>query len=149
MSDRPDCPPAPLRYRFAAMLYDALVMLAIWITTIVTLVTLIGDAVVGAWVQSLLFVELYAFFAFFWCRRGQTLGMLAWRLRLRSAKRFTPGQALRRFVAGLASFAALGLGFFWMWFDKDRLTWPDRFSRSIVVREPKQRKAGEGAISSP
>ena len=136
----PDGVPAPLRYRFAAMLYDALVMLAIWITTVVALVTLVGDAVVGAWVQSLLFVELYAFFAFFWCRRGQTLGMLAWRLRLRSAGGFTPSQALRRFVASLVSFAALGLGFFWMWFDKDRLTWSDRFSRSVVVREPKQRR---------
>ena len=139
MSDRPVLP-APLRYRFAALLYDALVVLSIWITTIVALVTLVGDAVVGAWVQSLLFIELYAFFAFFWCRRGQTLGMLAWRLRLRSAGRFTPEQALRRFAAELASFAALGLGFFWMWFDKDRLTWPDRFSRSVVVREPKRPK---------
>ena len=149
MSDRPICLPAPLRYRFAAMLYDALVVLAIWITTIVALVTLVGDAVVGAWVQSLLFVELYAFFAFFWCRRGQTLGMLAWRLRLRSAKGFTPRQALRRFVAALASFAALGLGFYWMWFDKDRLTWPDRFSRSVVVREPKRRKGEKSPINLP
>ena len=148
MSD-PVSRPAPLRYRFAAMLYDALVVLAIWITTIVALVTLIGDAVVGAWVQSLLFVELYAFFAFFWCRRGQTVGMLAWRLRLQSADGFRPGQALRRFVGGLLSFAALGLGFFWMWFDKDRLTWPDRFSRSIVVREPKRREKRTSRISSP
>ena len=128
---------APLRYRFAAMLYDALAMLAIWVVTIVVLVTLIGDAVMGAWVQSLLFVELYAFFAFFWCRRSQTLGMLAWRLRLHSTGGFTPGQALRRFASSLVSFAAFGFGFFWMWFDKNRLTWPDRFSRSVVVREPK------------
>ena len=148
MSDLPFLP-APLRYRFAALLYDALVVLSIWTTTIVALVTLVGDAVVGAWVQSLLFVELYVFFAFFWCRRGQTLGMLAWRLRLRSAGGFTPEQALRRFIAELASFAALGLGFFWMWFDKDRLTWPDRFSRSVIVREPKRPKVRKSPISSP
>ena len=133
---------APLRYRFAAILYDGLVVLAIWVLTVVTLVTVIGDAVVGAWVQSLLFVELYAFLAFFWCRRGQTLGMLAWRLSIRSDGRFTPTQALGRFVGGLASFATLGLGFFWMWFDRDRLTWSDRLSRSVVVRTrrtPKRR----------
>ena len=140
----PGLAPAPLRYRFAAMLYDALVMLAIWIVTIVALVTLIGDAVTGAWVQSLLFMELYGFFAFFWCRRGQTLGMLAWRLRLHSSGGFTPSQALRRFVAGLVSWATLGLGFFWMWFDKGRLTWPDRFSRSIVVRDPKRGQGSAG-----
>ena len=129
---------APMRYRFAAMLYDALVMLAIWITTIVALVTVSGSAVLGAWVQSLLFVEAYAFFAFFWCRRGQTLGMLAWRLRLHGTETFTPGQALRRFVGGIASFATLGLGFFWMWLDPQRKTWPDKFSGSIVVRQPKR-----------
>ncbi len=129
---------APLRFRFAAMLYDGLVVLAMWVMTIVILVTVIGDAVVGAWVQSLLFVELYAFLAFFWCWRGQTLGMLAWRLSIRSDGRFTPTQALGRFVGGLASFATLGLGFFWMWFGRDRKTWSDRLSRSVVVRAPKR-----------
>ena len=130
---------APLRLRFAAMAYDALLLLAIWVVTIVALVTVTGDAVLGAWVQSLLFLEAYALFAFCWCRRGQTLGMAAWRLRLASDGRFTPGQALLRFVAGLASFATLGLGFFWMWLDAEGRTWPDRFSRSAMVREPKRR----------
>lgn len=125
---------APLRYRLLAILYDTLIILAIWVFTVVALVTLIGDAVVGAWVQSLLFIEMYAFLVLFWCGRGQTLGMLAWHLRIRSDGRFTPIQALGRFVGGMASFATLGLGFFWMWFDRDHMTWSDRLSRSIVVR---------------
>ena len=135
---------APLRYRFAAMLYDALILLGIWFLTIALLVTLVGDAVLGAWVQSLLFVETYAFFAFFWCKRGQTIGMLAWRLRLKAAGPFTPRQALRRFAAGVASFATLGLGFFWMWLDRDGRTWADRFSGSVVVREAKPRAGAPG-----
>ena len=140
------------------MAYDALVVLAMWVLTVVGLVTVVGDAVVGAWVQSLLFVELYALLAFCWCKRGQTLGMLAWRLRLvscpprRQAQApacnvpppFTPAQALRRFAAGLASFAALGFGFCWMWFDRDRKSWPDRFSRSVIVREPPRRRRLRG-----
>ncbi|MYJ74316.1 MAG: RDD family protein [Gammaproteobacteria bacterium] len=125
---------APLRYRLMAILYDALIVLAIWVFTIVTLVTVIGDAVIGAWVQTLLFIEMYAFFAFFWCLKGQTLGMLAWRLSIRCDGRFTPTQAIGRFVGGMASFATFGLGFFWMWFDRDGMTWSDRLSRSIVVR---------------
>ena len=133
---------APLRFRLAAMAYDALVVLAVWVLTVVALVTITGDAAVGAWVQSVLFVELYALLAYCWCKRGQTLGMLAWRLRLVSCAaprgtpvRVTPAQALRRFAAGLASFAALGLGFCWMWFDRERKSWPDRFSHSVIVRE--------------
>lgn len=133
---------APLRLRFAAMVYDALLLLAVWVVTIVALVTVAGDAVLGAWVQSLLFLEAYALFAFCWCRRRQTLGMAAWRLRLASDGTFTPGQALRRFVAGIASFATLGLGFFWMWLDAEGRTWPDRFSGSTVVREPKRSQPG-------
>ncbi len=131
---------APLRYRFAAMAYDALVVVAIWVATIVALVTLLGDAVVGAWVQSILFIELYAFFAFFWCRRGQTLGMLAWRLRVvpNVGQAITPRQALWRFLGGLASLATLGLGYFWMWFDSEQRTWPDRFSDSTVIRTQKR-----------
>lgn len=122
------------------MLYDGLAVLGIWIATIVALVTVIGNAVVGAWVQSLLFVELYAYFVFFWCRRGQTLGMLAWRLKLQCAGPFRPTQALMRFIAGLASFLTLGLGFAWMWIDRDGLTWGDRLSASTVVREPLRRR---------
>ena len=136
--------PAPLRIRFAAMIYDALLLLAIWIATIVALVTVTGDAVAGAWVQSVLFLEAYALFAFCWCRRGQTLGMLVWRLRLSSDGPFTPTQALRRFVAGLASFATLGLGFFWMRLDPQGRSWPDRFSRSTLVREPKRARRRRG-----
>ena len=140
---------APLRFRLAAMLYDALVVLALWVLTVVGLVTVVGDAVVGAWVQSLLFVELYALLAYCWCKRGQTLGMVAWRLRLVSCAGqapasgvpapFTPAQALRRFAAGCASFATLGVGFCWMWFDREGKSWPDRFSRSVIVREPRRR----------
>ncbi len=121
------------------MVYDALVILALWITTIVILVTLRGDAVLGAWVRGLLFVELYGLLAWCWCRRGQTLGMLAWRLRLASDGGFTATQALRRFIGGLLSFATLGLGFLWMWFDRDGMTWPDRLSNSTVIREPRRR----------
>lgn len=148
---------APLRFRLAAMAYDALVVLAVWVLTVVALVRITGDAVVGAWVQSVLFLELYALLAYCWCKRGQTLGMLAWRLRLVSCAprppggdaaplgtetRVTPAQALRRFAAGLASFAALGLGFCWMWFDREGKSWPDRFSRSVIVREGRGVRAG-------
>lgn len=128
---------APLRFRLAAMLYDALIVLAMWIFTIVLLVTLTGDAVIGAWLQSLLFLELYAFFTLSWTHRGQTIGMLAWRLELRTEGRFTPAKALCRFVGGLLSLLTLGLGHAWMWFDPKRRTWPDRFSDSAVVRTPR------------
>ena len=124
-----------------AMIYDALVVLGIWVFTIVLLVTIRGDAVVGAWVQSLLFVELFAFFAFFWIKRGQTIGMLAWRLRIVSTEPMTLTKVLMRFLGALLGGACLFLGYFWILFDTERRSWSDMLSGTHVVRDPKQPKS--------
>lgn len=129
---------APFRYRLAAMLYDAIIVAAIWVFTIVLLVTLVGDAVVGAWVQSLLFIELFVFFSYFWIHKGQTIGMVAWRLRLESEQPFTLRKAFFRFCGAMASFLTLGLGYYWIWFDPQRRSWPDIFSNSYIVRYSKK-----------
>ncbi len=125
------------------MLYDAIIVLAIWVFTIVLLVTLTGDAVVGAWLQSLLFVELFAFFAFFWIHKGQTIGMVAWRLRIESVQTFTLRSALFRFCGALVGFLCLGLGYIWIWIDKDRRSWSDIVSNSYIVRYKKAIDSGE------
>lgn len=134
---------APFRYRLAAMLYDAIIVVAIWVFTIVLLVTLTGDAVLGAWVQSLLFIELFVFFAYFWIHKGQTIGMLAWRLRLESEHPFTLRKAFFRFCGAMASFLTLGMGYYWIWFDPLRRSWPDIFSNSYIVRYPKKSRSSE------
>ena len=123
-----------------AMIYDALVILGIWVFTIVILVTVRGDAVVGAWVQSLLFVELFTFFAYFWIKRGQTIGMLAWRLRLVSVERMTLQRVLMRFVGALVGALCLFLGYIWILFDSERRSWSDMLSGTRVVRDPKPPK---------
>ncbi len=124
-----------------AMIYDALVVLGIWIFTIVLLVTIRGDAVVGAWVQSLLFVELFAFFAYFWIKRGQTVGMLAWRLRIVSTEPVTLRKVLMRFLGALLGGACLFIGYFWILFDAERRSWSDMLSGTQVVRDAKPTKA--------
>ena len=136
---------APFRFRLAAMIYDAFIVIAIWVFTIVLLVTVTGNAVLGAWVQSLLFIELFVFFAFFWIHKGQTIGMLAWRLKLESEEPFTLRKAFFRFVGAIASFLTLGVGYYWIWFDPQRRSWPDIFSNSYIVRYSKKRQSGESS----
>ena len=58
------------------MLYDVLLVLAIWLFTLFPFVAAANDAVAGAAMQSLLFVEMFSFFAYFWVARGQTLVVL-------------------------------------------------------------------------
>lgn len=70
--------------------------------------------------------------------KGQTIGMLAWRLRLDTDGVFTLRKALLRFCGELLSIASVGLGYFWIWIDKDRRSWSDILSGSCVVRYRKR-----------
>lgn len=121
------------------MFYDALLVLALWMVTLFLMVAIANDMVYGAAVRSILFLELYGFFAYFWVGRGQTLGMLAWRLQIISSygPSLTLTQATLRFIAAMLSFATLGLGYLWMYVDPQRRTWPDLLSSSQIVVEPK------------
>ena len=55
-----------------------------------------------------------AFYIWFWCRSGQTLGMLAWRLRVQDyqGQLLTPGRAILRLALAWPSFFLFGLGAF-------------------------------------
>lgn len=132
--------PAGLPRRLGAMIYDGLLILALWMMTLTVLVALTNHAVVGPAVQSLLFIELFAFFAYFWVHKGQTLGMLAWRLTIRSTTGgpITYSQVMLRIVGALASIAALGIGYLWILFDPARRGWPDLFSDTTIYYTPRQ-----------
>ena len=74
-----------------------------------------------------------------WRRGGQTLGMRPWRLRVVGAHGGSPdARALwMRYAVGGLSLLAGGLGFWWAWIDRDRLTWHDRISGTRMRRESK------------
>ncbi|MFP6835912.1 MAG: RDD family protein [Pseudomonadales bacterium] len=134
---------AGLPRRLGAMLYDALLVLAMWLATLFPMVALSNNSVNGATVQSVLFVELFAFFAYFWVARGQTLGMLAWRVRLvsvdgtESKSKITLKQAQLRFVGALASFLTLGVGYLWILVDAKGRAWPDLLSKTRMLYVPR------------
>lgn len=138
-----DCWPAGLWRRLAAMLYDTLVLMALWM-----LVGFIGVALNGGEANesplfhSALLVVTFAFLAFFWMRGGMTLGMQAWRLRVqtRDGGPITLSQCLIRFVGGLLSLAAFGLGYWWILFDSENRSWSDLASDSRVVVLPKTKR---------
>jgi uncharacterized RDD family membrane protein YckC len=138
MDDALEPRPAGLARRLGAMIYDALLVLAIWMFTLFPVVALHNDYVFGALVQSFLFVEMFAFFAWSWVHRGQTVGMMAWRLKVVSddGGNVTLMQATFRFMGALVSFVCLGLGYLWIWIDGNRRSWSDLASASRVLVEP-------------
>ena len=140
-----DSEPAPLWRRLAAASYDAIVLAALWMLTAAVLVPLSGGAITSdrpAWhaaFQLCLLAVGYGFFGWFWTRDGQTLGMLAWRVKLmdsRGGGRVNWGQTLIRYLAAIVSWAAIGFGFWWSLWDPEHKTWHDRLSKTELVKAP-------------
>lgn len=131
--------PAPLWRRAAALVYDLLVILALGVCfTLAILAVRLGRAVPAGsvWFELCLLGIAFLFFAGFWARGGQTLGMRAWRIRVvaEDGGALGPARAALRFAAGLAALLPAGLGFWWGAFDSQRRGWHDRWSRTRVVR---------------
>ena len=103
------------------------------------MVVLTNTPVAGPNVIGLLLLESFAFFAYFWIFRGQTLGMLAWRLSIvtNSGYQMTFSQALLRYFGALISIAAFGLGYVWILIDAQKRGWPDLLSDSRILFTPK------------
>ena len=139
----PDTSPQPttrvgLPRRFGAIFYDSLSLLAVFYFATWVLVSLTGGAIPPGHplLQSFLLVLGCLFFAGFWIRGGQTLGMKTWRIRLVTDDGGPVGwgHALRRCLVALLSWACLGAGFWTALFNRDRRTWHDRLSGTHLVR---------------
>ena len=134
--------------RFAAMIYDALLLLALWFMATVPFIAIKGGESIEAGsgplhiaYQLTLVLVAYAFFVGFWRYRGRTLGMQSWGLQLQTPEGRLPslGAATIRFFAAILSWLPLGLGFFWQLWDTEHLTWHDRLSKTRVVHYPRNK----------
>lgn len=132
---------ASLLRRLGAILYDSLLLIALGILATAPFVAFYGEGMPAEDLlhQVTLVLVAYLFFVGFWCRTGSTLGMLSWGLRVEGDGQQKPtiGQASIRFVVAIASWLALGLGFLWQLWDKDKLTWHDRASSTRLRYYPK------------
>ncbi|HKE43969.1 MAG TPA: RDD family protein [Steroidobacteraceae bacterium] len=140
----PNAASAGLFRRFAALFYDLLLIVAVLMTVTWLLLPLTrGEAItresVGAFeylYRALLLGLIVAYYGVSWTRSGETVGMLAWKIRVVRGD----GSVLRwrdvllRLAAAALSWLPAGLGYFWMLIDRERLTWHDRLSRTRVMR---------------
>lgn len=135
--------PAGFIRRSAALIYDTMILAAIFLlVTAIALWLNGGTQVPAAWLRSLFLLTTYAFYCWFWLHGGQTLGMRAWRLRLVDANDRSP--TLRavsvRFIAAIASWLACGLGHLWILFDARKRAWHDSISHTYVVVDDAHRR---------
>jgi uncharacterized RDD family membrane protein YckC len=153
MTNSPDANPLPtagLIRRLLALVYDSLLLLGvtfaygvlIWIIRRIagddTLQPMGGSAallgLLGLW------LTLAGYYVLCWSKRGQTLGMKSWRLRVETfeGRHPTTAQCWQRCLLAPVSAAVGGLGYLWCWFDKAHGCWHDRWTDTRVVVLPKR-----------
>lgn len=143
---------ALIGWRLLALIYDIWPVLALWM--LISAAFTVGYYLAGhgarqniaplsplqilLWLLCWGVTGLYAVLS--WRRGGQTLGMRPWRLKVVAADGSPASwRALwLRFVVATLSTLIGGLGFWWAWVDRERLTFHDRLSGTRMVRMPKR-----------
>ena len=137
--------PAHLGWRLLALVYDTLPNVALWFAVSgVALAVVPGHTAFAPlslgqfalWVLCWGISGAYAVVS--WRSIGQTLGMRPWRLKvLATDGRVAGTRALcLRYAVATVSLAAGGLGFAWSLVDRERRTWHDIASGTVLVRLP-------------
>ncbi len=133
--------PAGLLRRLAALLYDWILLVALFFLLTAGLLAFRGGAAFAPhdpfYLASLLLTGIL-FFGWFWMHGGQTLGMRAWRLQLvsQSGDRLTWLQLVARCGTAMLAAGCLGLGYLWMLIDGESCCWQDRISGTRVIFRP-------------
>ncbi len=80
--------------------------------------------------------SVYLYFIVSWVKGRQTIGMKAWKFQViqHNQKNITYQQAFIRASFGLISFIFFGLGFLTQLFNKDKLSWHDKLSNTLLVK---------------
>ena len=129
--------------RFAALIYDSLLIGALLLVYTAAAVLVRGSALTrdsgGIWwygyrAGEVAIIAIY--YVLNWVRSGQTLGMRAWRLRAvdESGMPLGVARAAHRFVCGFLAWGPLALGVLWLYLDPEHLAIHDRLSHTRIVR---------------
>lgn len=148
-------PRAGLMRRLAALLYDGFLVAAIWMMLGFVLQLFVGtdsnqlvdgvvqtDPIVDAVLFSIMLISGSGFYIWFWTRSGQTLGMIAWRIKTVALddSLINLRQGLIRYVAAWPSFFLFGIGFLYLYIDGDGDAAHDKLSNSKVILLPKSHR---------
>ncbi|MDP2832262.1 MAG: RDD family protein [Pseudomonadota bacterium] len=120
--------------RFACLVYEAMLLAAVLFVAgipVVALTLTLPPALSRLLVWAYWLLIAGGYFTLFW-RRGQTLAMKTWHIRLESADAARPStrQAVKRYLLACLLFP---VAWFWVFFDKDRQFLHDRLAGTRLV----------------
>lgn len=117
------------------MLYDSFLIFAVlFLASAIALFFNQGEAIESSPLFTLfLLCTVFTFYAWFWNKSGQTLGMRVWKIRIVSEPGGNPGwgTSYLRLIFALLSILCFGLGYWWRLFKP--YTWHDRLSQTRIV----------------
>lgn len=132
-------PSAPLARRLAALVYDSFIVFSfLLLATTIALAMNKGQSLLPyrLFFITYLFISTGFFLGWFWKTSGQTLGMLAWKIRVitQDGKPLTWPLALKRYALAFFSVGLAGIGLIWCLFDKDKQSLHDRVLATRVIK---------------
>ena len=134
--------PAGFLKRVLALVYDSLLIGAIVLVLSLLLVFVNGGyPESGSFVSFIqFFILVFAgpiFYSYFWlANKGQTTGMQAWKIQLVTIDEteLNIKKTLLRCLISTISFVCFGLGYFWILYDKNNLSWSDLLTKTKVIK---------------
>lgn len=137
MTQQPFAPATRFR-RFAAMVYDSFILFSFLL--LLTALALIANQGEPLDAYPILFplyllISTGLFWSWFW-KKGQTLGMLAWKIHCldHHNTRITWSHAFKRYLMALLSIGLGGLGILWCLWDKDKQMLHDKWAKTRIVK---------------
>ena len=127
--------------RILALVYDSLLIGAIVLVISLMLVFFNGGyPKPGSFVSVLqLFILILTgplFYSYFWItNNGQTTGMQAWNIRLVSINetKLNIKQTLLRCLISVIYFISFGIGYLWIFYNKNNLSWSDILTETKII----------------
>ncbi len=134
--------PAGFLKRILALVYDSLLIGAIVLVLSLLLVFVNeGYPESGSFVSFIQFFILVAtgpaFYSYFWiANKGQTTGMQAWKIKLvtKDGTELNTQKTILRCLISFISFACFGLGYLWILYNKDNLSWSDILTKTKIIK---------------
>ena len=124
------------------IIYDSLLIAAIIIVASLVLVFIYGEYPKPGTFLSVIqfFISILVgplFYSYFWLTNdGQTTGMQAWKIKLVSSNesKLNMKQTYLRCLISVISFLFIGIGYFWILFNKNNLSWSDIATKTRVIK---------------
>ena len=124
--------------RVIASIYDSVLLIGVWAAVLYPAVLINGGQINPILACALVLFSSWVFFATFWMKGGQTLGMTAWKVKLvsndASHSKVTLNQTILRFVVNLGIVALFGIPLFLIYTDQKKLAVNDIFSKTKLIK---------------